>query len=70
MVAEWISLEEMLKLQELSPAVTGILKEWLDDQILDSFGDQTWTDMSEEWRRSELVRQPGVQGERDKGDEL
>ena len=39
LVAEWISLEEMLKLQELSPAVSGILKEWLDDQILDSFGD-------------------------------
>ena len=41
MVAEWITLAEMLKLQELSLAVSGILKEWLDDQILDSFGEQT-----------------------------
>ena len=37
--AEWISLEGMLKLWELSPAVSCVLKEWLDDQILDSFGD-------------------------------
>ena len=37
-----------------------------DDQILDSFGDQTWTDMSEEWRRSELVRQPGGKEEKRK----
>ena len=39
LVAEWISLEEMLRLQELSSAVSVILKEWLDDQILDSFED-------------------------------
>ena len=48
-VAEWIPLKDLIKLYELSSTVSGVLKEWLDDQILDSFGDTTWTDMSEEW---------------------
>ena len=45
LVAEWISWGEMLKLQEPSTSVSDVLREWLDDQILDSVGDQTWTDM-------------------------
>ena len=36
LVAEWMSLGEML--QELSPSVSGIVRQWLDDQILDSVG--------------------------------
>ena len=39
----------MVKLYELSSTVCAVLQEWLDDQILDSLGDQTWNNMSEEW---------------------
>ena len=39
----------MLKLQELPTAVSHILRDGLDDQILDSVGDQTCTDVSEAW---------------------
>ena len=35
----------MLKLEELTTSVSDVLKDWLDDQILDSVGDQTQTDM-------------------------
>ena len=42
-------LGEMVKLQELSTYVSDVLREWLDDQILAPVGEQTWTDMSEEW---------------------
>ena len=33
LVAEWISLGAMFKLQKLSTSVSGVLREWLDDQI-------------------------------------
>ena len=49
LVVEWIPLEDTIKLYELSSTVSSVEKEWLADQILDSFGDQTLTDMSEEW---------------------
>ena len=49
LVAEWIPLKDMIKLYELSSTVWGALNEWLDDQIIDSFGDQTSIDMSKEW---------------------
>ena len=44
-----MDLFEMVKLQELSTSVSDVLREWLDDQILAPVGEQTWTDMSEEW---------------------
>ena len=49
LVAGWIPLKDMIKLYELSSTVSGVLKECLGDQILDSFGDHIWTEMSEEW---------------------
>ena len=48
LVAEWILLKDMSKLYKFSSTISGVLKEWLDDQIFDSFGDQTWIDMSKE----------------------
>ena len=48
LVAKWILLKDKGGLYGLSWAVSGVLKGWLDDQILDSFGDQTWIDMSKE----------------------
>ena len=36
------------KLYELCSTVSDVSEEWLHDRILDSFGDLTWTDMSEE----------------------
>ena len=49
LVAESIPSKDMIKLYELSSTVSSVLKEWFGDQILDSFGDQTWSDMSKEW---------------------
>ena len=49
LVADWICLEDMLKLNELSPTASGALKIGLDSQILDSLDDEIWNDMSEEW---------------------
>ena len=49
LVTEWILSKDMVKLYELSSTVYAVLQEWLDDQMLDSLGDQTWIDMSEEW---------------------
>ena len=52
LVADWISLKDMLKLHELSPTASGALKTWLEAQILDSLDDKIWNDMSEEWANS------------------
>ena len=58
----------MLKLEELSTSVSDVLRESLDDQILDSVGDQTQTDMRARSctapQRTRLPR--GVKGERKK----
>ena len=65
LVDERIPQKDMSKLYELSPKVSDVLKEWLDDPILDSFGDQTWIDMRRRMDRThvrycdELVRRPG-----------
>ena len=48
LVAEWISLGEMIKLQELSAVISDILKEWQDKETLDLI-DQVWDDMTEQW---------------------
>ena len=45
--AEWISLGEMFKLQELSTSVS-VLREWQGKEIMESLGDQIWIEMSEE----------------------
>ena len=49
LVAEWISWGEMCKLQELSTSVSDVLREWQGKEIMESLGDQTWNDMSEDW---------------------
>ena len=49
MIAEWISLGEMIKLQELSALVFDTLMEWQDKEIVDSLGNQIWNEMNEEW---------------------
>ena len=49
LVAEWISLGQMFRLQELSKTVSDVLREWLGNEIMEAFGDQTWNDLSEEW---------------------
>ena len=49
LIAEWFSLEEMIKLQELSALMSDNLKEWQDMETLDLIGDQVWDDMTEEW---------------------
>ena len=48
LIADRISMKDMLKLHELSPTASGALKIWPDVQILDSLDDQIWADMSEE----------------------
>ena len=52
LVSEWIPSKDMIKLYELSSTVSSVLKEWFDDQILVSFGDQAWTDIRKEWTDS------------------
>ena len=49
LIAEWISLGKMIKLQELSTRISHVLREWQDTETVESLGDQTWIDMSEEW---------------------
>ena len=49
LVAEWILVKDMSNLYELSSTVSCGLQAWVDDQILDSFCEQTWIDMSKEW---------------------
>ena len=48
LVTEWISSKDMVNLYELSSTLYVVLQEWLDNEILDALGDQTWIDMSEE----------------------
>ena len=48
-MAEWISLGEMFKLQELSTSVSDALREWQGNEIMESPGYQTWNAMSEKW---------------------
>ena len=49
LIAEWISLGEMIKLQELSTLISDILKAWEDKETMDLIGDQVWDDMTDEW---------------------
>ena len=49
LVAEWISLGEVIKLQELSTPISDVLREWQDKEIMESLGDQIWNEMNEEW---------------------
>ena len=35
LIVEWISLMEMIKLQELSALISDMLKEWQDKETLD-----------------------------------
>ena len=41
LVGDWMPVKDMSKLYELSSTVSCVFEEWLDDQILDSFGDRT-----------------------------
>ena len=43
--------EDVVKLYELSSTVYAVLQEWHDDQTLDSLGDKTWIEKSEERTR-------------------
>ena len=49
LIAERISLGEMIKLQEPSMLISDILKEWQDKETMDLIGDQVRDDMTEEW---------------------
>ena len=49
LLAEWFSLEEMIKLQEPSAIISDNFKEWQDKETLDLIGDQAWDDMTEKW---------------------
>ena len=49
LVAEWISLGEKIKLQELSSPISDVLLEWQDKEVMESLGDQIWIEMNEEW---------------------
>ena len=49
LIAEWFSLGEMIKLQELFALHSDSLKEWKDKETLDLIGDQAWDDTTEEW---------------------
>ena len=40
LVAEWTSLEEMIKLQELSTLISDVLRDWQDKETMESLGDQ------------------------------
>ena len=44
LAVEWISLGELFMLQPVSN-----VREWLGNEIMESLGDQTWNDLSEEW---------------------
>ena len=46
---EWISSKDTVKLYELSSTLYVVLQEYLGNEIMESLGDQTWIDMSEEW---------------------
>ena len=39
LIAEWISLGEMIKIQELSALISDHLKEWQDKETLDLIGE-------------------------------
>ena len=47
LLAEWISLGEMIKLQDKS--ISDILKECQDKEAMDLLGDQVWKETAEEW---------------------
>ena len=49
LVAEWISLGEMFKQQELSTPIPDCLREWQRKETMESLGDQIWNDFNEEW---------------------
>ena len=50
LVAEWISLGEMIKLQELSTLISDALRDWQDHETMEWFGDQIWNKKkNEEW---------------------
>ena len=49
LVAESISLGEMIKLQEQSALISDVLREWQDRKTMESLGDQMLNEMNEEW---------------------
>ena len=49
LIAEGISLGEMMKRQGLSTLIFDTLKEWQDEEIVDTLGDQIWKEVDEEW---------------------
>ena len=49
LMAEWISLGNMIKLQELSTLISDFLKGWQDKETMDLLGEQVWNEMTEEW---------------------
>ena len=51
LVAELISLGEMIRLQELSTLISVVLRVWHDKETMESLGDQIWNEMNEEWAK-------------------
>ena len=49
LIAEWIPLAGMIKLQEPSALISDNLKEWQEVEALDLIGNQVWENMTEEW---------------------
>ena len=49
LIAEWFSLGEVIKLQELSALISVKLSDWQDKDTLDEIRDQVWNDLTEEW---------------------
>ena len=49
LVAEWISLREMFKLQELFAPISDVPREWQGKEIMESLADQIWNATNEEW---------------------
>ena len=48
LVAEWVPSKDTVELYELSSTLCVVLQEWLGNEIMESLGDQTWIDLSEE----------------------
>ena len=49
LVVGWLSLGEMIKLQELSTLISDVLREWHDKETMESLGDLIRSEMNEEW---------------------
>ena len=57
LVTEWSSSEDTVNLYELSSTLFDVLQKCLGNEIVESLGGQTWTDVSEE--RAEFVSGEG-----------